>query len=111
MATLLGPLAVVPGSRTATVAVPVNLVGVSGEIRVTINGVLVNGDASVTVSGSDDGVNFTVLFTFTASNLMTLNADGLGDVSVADVPVASLPAHLKLDAVSTAAFTLLVERL
>lgn len=112
MATLLGPVAVVAGTRSASVAVPVNLIGTTGTLRITISSVLLAGDATATISGSDDGVNFTTIATIGANDLFTgLNLDGVADVRSSDLPVPPLPANLKFDAVSTATFTLLVEQL
>jgi len=109
-AALLGPVAIVPGSATRTIVTPVNLLGASGTLRITVNTVVADGDVTITVSGSDDGVSWVVITTHSANALSTLNADGVGDVSIAEIPVPPLPANLKFDSVSTASFTLLVEQ-
>jgi hypothetical protein len=111
MATLLGPLTVIAGTRSASVAVPVNLLGSAGTIRLTINGVVLAGDATAVIAGSDDGLVFTTIATIIANDLFSgLNPDGVADVRISEIPVPPLPANLKFDSVSTATFTLLVEQ-
>jgi hypothetical protein len=110
VATLVGPVVVLPGSVTTTIAVPTALVGLTATLRITLSGATVAGDITVTVEQSDDGVTWTPLAIHSARELLSTNADlEVVDSSSCDWSV-TFPANMRLTAIATGSAVLTVEQ-
>jgi len=111
-AVLVGPIPVVTGTATRTIAIPNALIGQQVTFRVSLTGATLAGDITATVEASDDGgVTWRPFCAHKAGQLLSTNAD-LQPVDASSGEYAvTLPTNLRITLVSTAAATFTAETL